>query len=766
MERLNKKANTDTKPAILKPGVKRSYSLITLFCFLTVISLSFLQLPIVELIDFKAFDLRFLSRKVQPVHPDVAIAVIDEKSLDAEGRWPWPRSRMARLVDCLSDAGARVVGFDVGFFESEENPVADFIHELDHHLEKLNVIDKDLDQLIFETGKKTDRDQILADAVRQSSSDVVLGYFFHMPDPGNNLQFDEADVLDRINVLSPSKYTKIRFKNSLFEETPFFTALAPEGNLDLLTDATPYSGYFNMAADSDGVVRWLPLIIQCRQDLFPPLSLLAAWLYLGRPDLHINVDEYGVKNLFLGETRIPTDEYGQLLISYPGPSGTFPVYSATDILQGSLKHGIFKDKVVIVGVTATGLNDNRTTPFGPDYPGVEIHAAAVSSILTGQFLTKSQWTLVFDLVAVAFITLIMGFAIPRLNAMAGFGFTAILFTIQVVGSQLVFLKLNIWINVVYPLLGVIITYTLLTLNRYFSETRERRKIKNIFSRYASAELIEEIVKEPEKLKLGGEVKIITVLFCDLANFTNISENRTPNQVVGIMSNYFKEMTDHVYNFKGTLKEYVGDELMALFGAPLYQEEHALNACRTALAMQHHLKQKRKTARESASPLLNARVGVNTGEMLVGNLGSEYRFSYGALGDNVNLGSRLEGLNKIYGTKIIIGEKTHGQVKDHFLVRELGSVRVKGRQAPERVFELIGSQDKKLPEAHAFALKSYAEGYKLYLDQEWLKAIEQFKAGHKARPGDKSFEVMIQRCGMYNRIGAMKNWDGVFVERRK
>lgn len=746
--------------------LKRSNGLIAFSSFLLILVLSFMRLPIVEMMDLKAYDLSLISRGSQKVHPNITIAVIDEKSLDAEGRWPWPRSYMANLINLLGEDGARVIGFDVGFFEPEKNPIVDFIGQLDQRLYHLKIKDSGIDQLILETRKAADTDQILADAIKHTPSDVVLGYFFHMSDPGLDPVPNEADIQKRLRALKTSRYTKVRFKNTGQETPSFFNALVPEVNLDLFMDATPYSGYFNTAADSDGVVRRLPLAIQCRQQRFPPLSLLCSWLYLDRPELHINMDEYGVRTLSLGNKEIPTDEFGQLLINYPGPAGSFPVYSITDILHKNIKPGTFKNKIVLVGVSASGLNDNRTTPFGPDHPGVEIHAAAISNILNNIFLTRSKWALLFDIAAVMAVILTLAIAIPRLSALAGFGFATLILGLQVLGTQLVFLKLNIWINMIYPMLAVIFTYVPLTVNGYFTETRERKKIKKIFSQYASADMIEEIVKEPGKLKLGGEEKNITVMFSDLANFTNISEKRTPSEVVDVMSHYFTEMTDYVFSHKGTLTEYVGDELMALYGAPLYQEDHAQNACKTALAMQAHLNEHRKHATRTGQPELHARIGINTGEMLVGNLGSDYRFSYGALGDNVNLASRLEGLNKIYGTKIIVGNQTYQQVKGLFRFRKLGDVKVKGRQTPERVFELIGNMDDKLSDMQTTALACYEAGYNAYLIQDWPEAIKQFEDGLKALPYDTSFEVMLHRCSMYSKRPPIEDWDGVFLERRK
>ncbi|MFH1156317.1 MAG: adenylate/guanylate cyclase domain-containing protein [Pseudomonadota bacterium] len=746
----------------LKPLIP---ALLTLGCALGVVLLSFMRPDLLETMDSKAYDLHYLSRDVQPVHPGVILARIDEKSLDVQGRWPWPRARIANLINILSADGARVIGFDIGFLEPDDNPYIRLLDDLDNRVRELDIRDGYLKDLFEQSRKQADNDTVLAEAIRSSSAAVVLGYFFHMADQAADFAAGEKARQSAMGRILSSRYPMVRVSGAGGQDQ-IISAVAPEASLDILSRATPHAGYFNMAADTDGVVRWLPLAIRCGDGLFPPLSVLCAWLYLERPPLIVNADDYGISSVAMGEITIPTDEQGRMLVNYPGPAGTFPNYSVTDILSNTVPRGTFANAVVIVGVTAMGLNDLRTVPLGPDYPGLEIHASAVSNILARQFMTRSKWALVWDLVCIVLLTMVVGIAIPRLNALGGFAVAAVLAFGVMGATQFLFERYNLWINSVYPLVAVGSTYTVLTLYRYFTETRERMKIKKVFSHYASKDLIEKFVANPEQLKLGGEIKTITVLFCDLANFTDISESRSPHEIVGIMSSYFKTMTEIVYRFKGTLKEYVGDELMALYGAPLFLEDHAVLACNTALAMQEHLAREREKALEKGTPPLTARVGVNTGEMLIGNLGSEYRFSYGALGDNVNLGSRLEGLNKIYGTSIIIGQKTHALVKDQFLVRELDAVRVKGRKTPEHVFELLGRAEHQLPEDQKQAFDHYAQGLVCYRSQKWQEAIDHFEAGQALWNKDKSFDVIIQRCGMYKRLPFQEDWNGVFMERRK
>jgi adenylate cyclase len=311
-----------------------------------------------------------------------------------------------------------------------------------------------------------------------------------------------------------------------------------------------------------------------------------------------------------------------------------------------------------------------------------------------------------------------------------------------------------------------IGYSSLTVFHYFTEERRRKEIKSAFSRYVSDNVIDEMLNNPDQLKLGGEEKEISVLFCDLIGFTTYAETYTPNAMITILSEYFNEMTEQIFNHEGLLKEYVGDEIMAIFGAPLEQEDHAKRACLTALDMQNRLLKMQQIWLDMDRPALKARAGVNTGVMLVGNVGSKYRFSYGALGDPVNLGSRLEGLNKIYGTDILIGEETARLVKDSFLLREIDYVRVKGKEKPVRVYELLGNKDFSLPSEKEEAFQIYSAGLEAYRSRRWKDAIDLFERGQKFYSDDKTFEVMAQRSRLCQKTPPGDEWDGVFIERRK
>lgn len=736
---------------------------LTLCTVLVVVILFVSGIPILDLIELKTYDLRFLSRgHVQPT-PAVVMAVIDEKSLATEGRWPWSRSKVAALVDILSRDGARVIGFDIGFLEPDENSPLVFIKQLRQRVEALALTHPQLVDFIHTSQIQADNDLALAQAIQRSSAAVVLGYFFHMSAADLNYQVDQSNIDQQLQRLSGSKYPLVISAEPLRGVGPFFRAYAPESNLDMFTTAAAASGYFNLKSDQDGVVRWMPLVIQGGEDLFPPLAVWCAWHALGKPQLMVKVGRYGVEGIQLGQRFIPTDEHGQLLINYLGPPKTFPHVSISDILNGTFRKGAFTDKIVLVGATATAAHDLRNTPLSPLHSGVEIHTTVIDNILTQNFLTRPKWSQVYDLLAIVTMGMLIGLALPRMSALKGLLCAIGLFVLHLVMARWLFVHVGVWLNIVYPLLMLSITYTALTVYQYVTEERERKKIKGAFMHYVAPVVIERMLEDPEQLKLGGAERVLTVLFSDLQGFTTHSERYPPHELIDFLSEYHARMTEQIFAYEGMLIEYVGDELLALFGAPLEQPDHAERACATALAMREHRNALSEAWAKMGRPLLLSRMGINSGLMLVGNLGSKYRFHYGVLGDHVNLGSRLEGLNKTYSTEILLGENTARLVKKSFVLRELDCVRVVGREQSVRVYELLARMDTALPLAQEKACSSYAAGLEAYRQQRWHEAQELFEASLALWPGDGPARTMMARCQLYQAVPPSEEWDGVFEQ---
>ena len=728
---------------------------------LLAVGLLYFGISILDFIELKTYDLRFRSRGALQPSPAVVLALIDEKSLDTEGRWPWPRSKIAQLVDVLSADGAAVIGFDVGFLEPDENSQLEIIGQFDQKVDELRIYDSRLYGFLDQSRKEADHDRALAEAIGRSSADVILGYFFHMRAADLDYRIGPEEIDRQLARISKSKYPFILYADPDVQSAPFPKAFAPESNLEMLAEAAESAGYYSVKSDPDGVVRWMPLMIQSGKHVFPPLAVACAWHFLGKPQMMIEVAPYGIEGIRMGQWYIPTDETGQLLINYLGPPKTFPHISISDILAGKLPKGTFADRIVLVGATAMGTHDLRSTPVSPLYPGVEIHATVIDNILLQEYMTKPRWSEIYDLLAVLMLGIATGIALPRTSAVKGLLFTVVLLAAHVFVARWLFVHWRVWLNIVYPLLAVALTYTALTVYHYVTEERERKRIKGAFRHYVAPLVIEEMLKDTDSLKLGGEEKVLTVLFSDLAGFTRYSEQYAPHEMIGFLSEYFEKMSEQIFAHWGTLKEYVGDELMAIFGAPLEQADHAERACAAALAMRAQLQAMRAEWAKIGRPQLRARTGINSGPMLVGNLGSRYRFAYGALGDHVNLGSRLEGLNKFYRTEILIGENTARLVEKSFRLREIDSVRVVGRQECVVVYELLGKNDATLPKVQEEAVSAYAAGYKAYCDQHWDEALGLFSRALESVPDDGPSLTMAERCRRFKDAPPPEDWDCVF-----
>ena len=753
----------------MKAWLKSLFSItptsLTLLSIGAVVILFRSQVPVFELIELKTYDLRFLSRgQVQP-SPAVVLTLIDEKSLDAEGRWPWPRSKFATLVDILSRDGAKVIGFDVGFLEPDENSQLELLNKLSQTVESLAIKNARLAKFIQESKRNADNDLVLAQAIKKSSAAIILGYFFHQSESDLGYQIEQQNRDQRLERLSASKYPFVTYtKQGLEVVSRDMNAYASEPNLAILTEAAASSGYFNLRTDMDGVVRWMPLMIVGGEDLFPPLSVLCAWHYLGKPSLTVKIDPYGAVGVQMGNRFIPTDETGRLLINYLGPAKTFPHFSISDVLSGKLANGTFTDKIVLVGSTAMGAHDLRNTPFtslSPLYAGVEIHASVIDNILSQQFMTNPGWSKVYSLFAIVIMGVLIGIAVSYLGPLKGLICALVLGIVHIFIARWLFINAGVWLNIVYPLLVLSANYTLLSVYDYVTEEQERKRIKDAFTHYVAPVVIEEMLKDPGRLKLGGEEKILTVVFSDLQGFTATSERYAPSEMIEILNEYYTRMTEQIFVYEGMLKEYVGDELMAIFGAPIEQLDHAERACEAALAMQEQRKALSEEWAQIGRPPLVARTGVNSGLMLVGNLGSRYRFAYGALGDHVNLASRLEGLNKVYKTQIIIGENTAQMVKKSFVLRELDTVQVVGREQAVRIYELLAKAGTSLPAELEQAFRLYAAGLEAYRERRWYEAVALFNEALTHRSGDGPSRIMADRCLMYQKTPPPEEWGGVF-----
>jgi adenylate cyclase len=598
-----------------------------------------------NVLEEKTLDMRFTMRGRIAPGPETVIAAIDEKSISKLGRFPWPRSVWARVVDRLTEDGAKVIVFDVFFTEPEKN---------------------------------TASDNLLQQAIRRSGR-VILPLVFDFTKAG----FKETGFTDKkLDFMTPSSYAVLKHAAEPFSPLKAEVVLPP---LSRFSSAAASLAHINMVPDEDGTLRWEMLAIAYQGDYYAPIGLQAARLYRGLKNEDLALDYRG--EVDLGDTSIPTDEHGRMLINYRGPTGTFPTYSIADILARTLPRGTFKNKIVLIGATAMGIFDLRVTPFSNNMPGIEKHASVVDNILHRDFLYHTEFSVP---VLIVLFAMVLGFAIPRLGAKAGAALFLILFVGYLGFVYYLFTSRGIWFNLVYPASALFFGYTSQTAYRFFMEERRARDIRKMFSSYVSKRIVDELIRDPSKAKLGGDRKEITVLFSDIRGFTTFSEKHQPEEVVSLLNEYLGAMTEIVFEYEGTLDKFVGDAVMALWGAPIGQPDHAERAVRCAVSMIAKLKQLQAKWTAEGKYAIDIGIGINTGDMVVGNMGAEgKKMDYTVIGDNVNLGARLEGLTRKYNNHIIISEYTYEKVKEIVEARELDSVTVKGKENPVVVYDLVG-----------------------------------------------------------------------------
>jgi adenylate cyclase len=464
--------------------------------------------------------------------------------------------------------------------------------------------------------------------------------------------------------------------------------------------------------------------------------------------------------------QIPADETGQLLINYYGPSGTFATYSVVDILSGKVPTEALKDKLVFIGATEIGIADVKPTPFSPVFPGVETHATVAGNILDGSFLIKNSLTKALDIVLLMILPLALVFLLMRAQkTFLGFFVFIAFVSLLLLGNYLLFTRLNTLLSILYPGLSLCFVYIFFEGYRNLVIESRNRYLRRAFSSYVSPELVTEILQDPDKLKLGGETKNITVLFSDIRGFTTLSELITPVTLVSILNSYLSPMTQIIMDEHGTLDKYIGDAIMAIFGAPVDVSNHPERACKAALYMLKNLEKLNQEWKERDWPHISIGIGINTGEAIVGNMGTDIRFEYTAIGDTVNLASRLEGLNKLYGTEIIISKSAlEGLPSSQFFVRELDLVRVMGKEQPISIFELIdfhpGDPEK------ATLVSSFTDALQTYRERNFKAAWKKFADILKTFPGEKPSILYLKRCSEYIEQPPPANWDGVFIAKEK
>lgn len=712
-----------------------------------------LTIPALTTMENQAYDARLKLTLPTKKENQVVIINIDEKSLGEIGRWPWNRDVMANIVDHLFDHyKIKAIGFDIVFAEAD-------IDEGGKLLEKMSegaLRDNENFQHEYRKVKASlQRDEMFAKSL--SNRKTVMGVVFRDDTSAfkgllpNAIARLDASMKDRILFYKPNGYT---------------------ANLDLLQKNAYAGGFFdNPALDDDGVFRRVPLLQEYDGHLHESLAMSLTRTALGSPKIELIVETSADNNkeLFLewvkiGDITIPVDEHANVLVPYIGVQKSFVYISAIDVLNKADLMDKLKGKIALFGTDAPGLLDLRTTPIETAYPGVEIHANIIQGILDQRIMHKPGYTKGFEFLLLMVLGLLLTFLLPALSALWGVIVSVSMVSLLVTSNFLAWTSYQLVLPIATPILLTVLLFTLQMIYGYFIESRGKRQLAHLFGQYVPPELVNEMSRNMEEINLDGEIKNMSVLFSDVRGFTTISESLEPKQLTDFINGFLTPITEVIHHQRGTIDKYMGDAVMAFWGAPLEDHQHALHAMNAAILMIERIEVLNNEFKAKGWPAIKVGVGVNTGEMNVGNKGSEFRVDYTVLGDSVNLGSRLEGLTKVYGVDIIIGEATKFEVPE-YEYRELDLVKVKGKDKPVAIYEPLGLLEK-IDKSVRKDLKRFHLGIKHYRARHWDEAEREIFTLSSLDKDRRIYQIYLDRIMKYRENPPPDDWDGSFTHTTK
>ena len=730
-------------PSILSQhGARLSLSLIILV-FLLLHVLGILHLSPISRLENFLYDTRLNMLMPNTLDKRIVIVDLDEKSLKEQGHWPWSRNKVADLVNQLFDHyQIKVLGLDVLFSERDESSGLKTLQEIQAKFPT----NQALNQTITQIKPSLDYDQLFANSIQ--GRNVVLGYVF-------------SAAGDTVGVLPKPAFTLDQQSNlnSVGEATGYIA------NLDMLTQQANGGGFFSLETSDDGIIRSAPMLMQYGGNAYASLSIAVASVALNAPNISpVYVDgDHGnyvdFESLNLAGHTVPVDGQAATLVPYRGRQGSFPYVSATDVLNQKIDPLLLKDKIVLLGTTAAGLMDLRATPMQSAYAGVEVHANLIAGILDNNIKSKPAYLVGAEFLLLLVIGLLLAFKLPRFTPLRATIFSAIMLSAVVAFNLYAWQYANLVMPLASLLLLIVMTYVVNMAYGYFVESRGKRQITKLFGQYVPPELVDEMAKAPNAFSLKGESREMTVLFSDVRGFTTISEGLAPEQLTELMNAFLTPMTHVIHQQRGTIDKYMGDAIMAFWGAPVEDPLHAKHALDAAMGMIEALNQLQQDFITRGWPPINIGVGLNTGLMTVGNMGSQFRMAYTVMGDAVNLGSRLESLTKNYSVQIIVSEFTQAQVPE-FAYRELDVVRVKGKAQPVKIFEPIGLQSG-LTQAETELLRQYHQALDSYRQQDWNTAETLLNKCIASEPQRKVYQLYLDRIAFFKQNPPGAGWDGVF-----
>ena len=741
-------------------GLKKNAILIVLglliVLFFVGAAARFYRLELIEQLSSALYDYR-LRLTMPRTHDDrIVILDIDEKSLKEEGRWPWSRDRLALLMDKLFDKyDVSVVGFDVVFAEKDESSGLKVLQRLGQNQLKGNA---QFQSLLGQIKPQLEFDKLFADRIKNRN--VVLGYYLTGQKDNN------------ISGLLPEP----AFPSGTFNGHPVgFTIWNGYGaNLPELQQAAASAGHFNPLVDFDGRVRRVPMLVEYDGKYYESLSLAVVRTLLGQPKLQPGFAESrstgyaGLEWLELNsgtKLRIPVDADVATFVPYRGGQGSFRYISIADVLHDRVDVEQLKNKIVLIGTTAPGLMDMRATPVAEVYPGVEVHANMISGILDQNLKERPAYMLGAEVVWLLLIGAALSFLLPLFSPAKAILASAFVLVASIALSLAMWSSWNVLMPVANSLVLVALLFALNMSYGYFVESRTKRQITSLFGKYVPSELVDEMSRNPEQVvSMEGESREMTILFSDVRGFTTISEGLDPKELSLLMNEFLTPLSRVISQYQGKVDKYMGDCIMAFWGAPKPLPDHARNAILAGIEMQRTLQKLQPHLKERGWPVIHVGVGINSGRVSVGNMGSEVRVAYTVMGDEVNLASRLEGITKKYGVGIIVGENTRNAAPD-FLYRELDQVLVVGKDRPVSIYEplcLASEASKALQDE----VKLFHEVRRLYRKQDWDQAELQLMNLQRMSPDTALYRIYAERVSLFRKNPPATDWDGVFVFQSK
>jgi len=655
-----------------------------------------------------------------------ALVLIDEETLSflkehEQIGWPLPRDMYCPVILWLAKAGAKAVAFDILYSDP------------------------------------TEFDSVFAECIADAGN-VVLAFQCHegAKDPAPPAQWGWP-VTRKTSGPAPKRCEYV------------LPAADAEEDIKTLRTAPHAGGLVTVAADPDGVLRHLTPLVPGKNQHHAVLGLAAFLATQSTPTITLTDSE-----LRIDERVIPLDEAGQAVVRWRPQWPPFPIYSFSQIYAASqledagekspLDASLFKDKVIFMGTSAAGTYETRVTPVRETDYGIHLHASFYEAIVSGDHNRRISRSLNILLAIILAFLMAAAATVPK-SVLGEVAASGVLFAGYIGAALFLFDSQGIWLDIVAPMTGMTMSFLVVVVTSYLTEGRQKKQIRTAFSMYLSPVVIKSLVEDPSKLKLGGERRQITSFFSDVAGFTSFSEKMEPHELVAFLNIYLTEMTNIIQDEGGTIDKYEGDAIIAMFGAPLHQPDHAVAACRAALRCQSRLAELRPQWVAEGLPECRMRIGLNSGDAVVGNMGSTQRFDYTMMGDTVNLAARLEGTNKVYGTELMVGENTEELVGDLVLMRELDSVRVKGKKKPVRVYEPLATADE-TEAKHRDLAASWEKCLQCYREQQFEQAHILFKAHLKQHPEDNAAREFLDRCSAFQQFPPGDDWDGVYEMKTK